>query len=146
MELLPLLRPYVDVIEDGQLGQAVHEEASVSGDESQGVPLEHQDVEVLQSGQLGDQLQQVREAVKAQVKRDKVWPEGRTQGRRLGSQHPFEDRKLQPWGKNRNKNHNSPAQTGLNGGTQSGGQFQIPEPDSALPVCPKTEKHFFSIH
>lgn len=82
MELLPLFRPYVDIIEDGQLGQAVHKEASVSGDESQWVPLEHQDAEVLQSGQLGDQLQQVREAVKAQVKGDKVWPEERTQGRR----------------------------------------------------------------
>lgn len=82
MELLPLLRPYVDVIEDGQLGQAVHKEASVSGDESQRVPLEHQDAEVLQSGQLRDQLQQVCEAVKAQVKGDKVWPKERTQGRR----------------------------------------------------------------
>lgn len=81
MEVLPLLRPYVDVVEDGQLGQAVHEEASVSGGESQWVPLEHQDAEVLQSGQLGDQPQQVCEAVKAQVKGDKVWPKERTQGR-----------------------------------------------------------------
>lgn len=81
MELLPLFRPYVDVIQDGQLGQAVHEEASVSGDESQWVPLEQQDAEVLQGGQLGDQSQQVCEAVKAQVKGDKVWPKERTQGR-----------------------------------------------------------------
>lgn len=82
VELLPLIRPYVDVVEDGQLEQAVHKEASVSGDESQWVPLEHQDAEVLQSGQLGDQPQQVREAVKAQVKGDEVWPKERTQGRR----------------------------------------------------------------
>lgn len=82
MELLPLIRPYVDVVENGQLEQAVHKEASVSGDESQWVPLEHQDAEVLQSGQLGDQPQQVREAVKAQVKGDEVWPKERTQGRR----------------------------------------------------------------
>lgn len=71
----------MDVIENEQLGQAVHKEASVSGDESQWVPLEHQDAEVLQSGQLGDQPRQVREAVKAQVKGDKVWPKERTQRR-----------------------------------------------------------------
>lgn len=82
MEVLPLFRPYVDVIEDEQPGQAVHKEASVSGGESQWVPLEQQDAEVLQSGQLGDQPWQVREVVKAQVKGDEVWPKERTQGRR----------------------------------------------------------------
>lgn len=81
MELLPLIWPYVDVIEDGQLGQAVHEEASVSRDEGQWVPLEQQDAEARQGAQLGDQPQQVCEAVKAQVKGDKVWPKERTQGR-----------------------------------------------------------------
>lgn len=56
LELMPLFRPYVDVIKNGELGQAVHEEASVSGNESQWVPLEHQDTQLLQTGQLGDQL------------------------------------------------------------------------------------------
>lgn len=97
MELVPLVRPYGGVIEDGELGQAVHEEASVSGNESQWVPLEQQDAELLQTGQLRDQLQQIREVVKAQVKRDKIWPKERTQRRRLGKQHPSEDRELLLW-------------------------------------------------
>lgn len=97
VELAPLIRPYADVIEDGELGQAVHEEASVSGNESQWIPLEQQDAELLQTGQLGDQLQQIREAVKAQVKGDKFWPKERIQRRRLGKQRPSEDRELLPW-------------------------------------------------
>lgn len=96
MELVPLVRPYVDVIEDGELGQAVHKEASVSGNESQRVALEHQDTELLQTGQLGDQPRQIREVVKAQVKGDKIWPKERTQRRRLDKQHPSEDRELLP--------------------------------------------------
>lgn len=60
MELVPLVEPYVDVIKEGKLGQAVHNEASVSGNESQWVPLEHQGAELLQTGQLGDQPKQIR--------------------------------------------------------------------------------------
>lgn len=56
---MPLIKPYMDVIEDGELGQAVHKEASVSGNESQWVPFEHQDAELLQTGQLGNQPQQI---------------------------------------------------------------------------------------
>lgn len=77
LELVPLLRTYVDVIEDRKPGQAVHEEASVSGNESQRIPLEQQDAELLQTGQLGDQPQQICEVVKAQVKGDKIWPKKR---------------------------------------------------------------------
>lgn len=108
----------MDVIEDGELGQAVHKEASVSGNESQWVPLEHQDAELLQTGQLGDQPPQICEVVKAQVKGDKIWPKERTQRRRLGKQHPSEDRELLPWVKKRKKNSVSPAQTGSNPGNQ----------------------------
>lgn len=50
----------MDVIKEGKLGQAVHNEASVSGNESQWVPLEHQGAELLQTGQLGDQPKQIR--------------------------------------------------------------------------------------
>lgn len=78
----------MDVIEDGELGQAVHKEASVSGNENQWIPLEHQEAELLQTGQLGDQPQQIREVVKAQVKGDEIWPKERTQRGRLGKQHP----------------------------------------------------------
>lgn len=118
MEPVPLIRPYVDVIEDGELGQAVHEEASVRGNESQRVPLEQQDAELLQTGQLGDESQQIREVVKAQVKGDKIWPKETTQRRKLGKQHPSEDRELLPWSKKRIKNCVSPAQTMSNWGIQ----------------------------
>lgn len=97
LELVPLLRPYVDVIEDRKPGQAVHKEASVSGNESQRIPLEQQDAELLQAGQLGDQPQQICEVVKAQVKGDKIWPKKRIQRRRLGKQHLSEDRELLTW-------------------------------------------------
>jgi len=79
VKLVPLVRSYVDVIKEGELGQAVHKEASVSGNESQRVSLEHQDTKLLQTGQLGDQPRQIHEAVKAQVKGDKIWPKETTQ-------------------------------------------------------------------
>lgn len=143
LELVPLLRPYVDVIEDRKPGQAVHEEASVSGNKSQRIPLEQQDAELLQTGQLGDQPQQICEVVKAQVKGDKIWPKKRIQRRRLGKQHLSEDREVLPWGKKRNKNCVSPAQTGSHWGIQWYNlKRPIPEPYSPLQPAPQPKIMF----
>lgn len=144
VELVPLIRPYVDVIKDGELGQTVHEEASVSGNESQWVPLEHKDTELLQTGQLVDQTQQIHEVVKAQVKGDEIWPKERTQRRRLGKCIPLRIESYCPGSKKEAKimfPQHKLGQTGESNGTISRGQLQLPDPYGPLPVCPTTQKH-----
>lgn len=73
-EQVLLIGRHGDVIQHAEPGQAVDGEASVVGHQGQRVPLKHQQPQVLERAEAGDQALQVRQVVEAQVQRDKGGP------------------------------------------------------------------------